>query len=591
MRSVSEILELPILPIKLLLAFLDYETDDKGNIILWQPSVNHHGLNVSTPPYKLLEEEVHRTLRNESIIPTLNSNLHCILFERTKSKLNSCHFSFKSNKASSIDNIGVRKGYKVLDYRVAQKFVTTVSSDEDFKLQVEKCTNMNEIQTLVSAVVTRIYFLICFRTLPSHNQMQLQIKGLQNIKLGLLDGLHRTFAILTYIHQRNKLPSIMSHVWKFKTTIYNMEKQFSKVMNENALYVDKFERLCKQLSLAIGEDGARSVGHTLSDAFFNCFHYVNQNTDRTKIPELKVPMKSTSKSNKVTTTSVNILTLSDGQAKTQFNNLFGKHVKELHRILCQSTEYYNLLSQAKVTKQVPKDKFFEDFDKMAKQVNILDLYLHSFIVRIQKNMNTYFFHVQVENSFWFGYTTKLDNVKTDKFHENSSAITSYNHNTPTFCCLRFIQASFLLENGTESIHKAVCHLTNNDLLTAQRIRYIIMLADYMAVKLIYHHTRMTYKTSKSESLPNITNKKTLTRVLSDLFIGLLCESYSQNELFNDENADDVLSLFETKKDELSAPLSIGVSNMWYLLYPNDENDGQVDINAVSGKTVYFPKFI
>jgi len=118
-----------------------------------------------------------------------------------------------------------------------------------------------------------------------------------------------------------------------------------------------------------------------------------------------------------------------------------------------------------------------------------------------------------------------------------------------------------------------------------------MLADYMAVKFIYHHTRMTYKTNESESLPNITNKKTLTRVLSDLFIGLLCESYSQNELFNDENADDVLSLFETKKDELSAPLSIGVSNMWYLLYPNDENDGQVDINAVSGKTVYFPKFI
>lgn len=391
MRSVSEILELPILPIKLLLAFLDYETDDEGNIILWQPSVNHHGLNVSTPPYKLLEKEVHRTLRNESIIPTLNSNLHCILFERTKSKLNSCHFSFKSNKASSVDNIHVRKGYKVLDYSVAQKFVTTISSDEDFKLQVEKCTNMNEIQKLVSAVVTLIYFLICFRTLPSHNQMQLQIKGLQNIKLGLLDGLHRTFAILTYIHKRNKLPSIMSHVWKFKTTIYNMEKLFSKVMNENALYVDKFERLCKQLSLAIGEDGARSVGHTLSDAFFNCFHYVNEYTDKTKIPELKVPMKSTSKPNKVTTTFVNILTLSDSQAKTQFNKMFGKHVKELHRILCQSTEYYNLLSQAKVTKQVPKDKFFEDFDKMAKQVNILDLYLHSFIVRIQKKYEHIFF--------------------------------------------------------------------------------------------------------------------------------------------------------------------------------------------------------
>ena len=162
-------------------------------------------------------------------------------------------------------------------------------------------------------------------------------------------------------------------------------------MNENALYVDKFERLCKQLSLAIGEDGARSVGHTLSDAFFNCFDYVREYTDKTKIPELKVPIQSTSKSNKVTTTSVNILTLSDGQAKIQFKDLLGTHVKELHRILCRSTEYYNLLSQAKVTKQITKDNFFQDFDKVTKQVNTSDLYLHSFIVRIQKNMNTYFF--------------------------------------------------------------------------------------------------------------------------------------------------------------------------------------------------------
>ena len=170
-----------------------------------------------------------------------------------------------------------------------------------------------------------------------------------------------------------------------------------------------------------------------------------------------------------------------------------------------------------------------------------------------------------------------------------STVTWYNLNTPTFCCLRFIQASFLLQNGTESIHKAVCHLTNSDLLTAQRIQYIIMLADYMAVKLIHHHTRMTYqKTNESDSLPNISNKKTLTRVLSDLFIGLLCESYSQNELFNEENADDVLSLFEAKKEELPAPLSNGVCKMWYLLYPNDNNDGQVDVVAVSGKTFHFP---
>ena len=223
--------------------------------------------------------------------------------------------------------------------------------------------------------------------------MQLQLKGFQDIKIGLLDGLHQAFTILTYITKRNKLSSIMSHVWKFKTTIYNMDKLFSKVMDENALYPDKFERLCKQVSLAIGEDGARTIGHTLSDAFMECFNYVRNYTKIDKIPELKICIESTTKSHKVKKTLTNILTLSDGQAKTGFKELFGKHVTDLHRILCHCTEYYNLLSQAKVTKQVPKDKFFEDFDKVTKQVNILDLYLHSFIVRIQKNMNTYLFHV------------------------------------------------------------------------------------------------------------------------------------------------------------------------------------------------------
>ena len=167
MRSVSEILELPILPIKLLLALLDYEKDDEGNIIFWQPSVNHHGLNVSTLPYKLLEKEVHRTLRNASKIPTLNSNLHCILFQRTKrNKKSSCHFSFKSNRARPTDAIGLRNGYKVVDHSLAQEFVTTISSDEEFKLEIEKCTTITDVQKQVSPVLKLIDFLISFRTLP-----------------------------------------------------------------------------------------------------------------------------------------------------------------------------------------------------------------------------------------------------------------------------------------------------------------------------------------------------------------------------------------------------------------------------------------
>lgn len=142
------------------------------------------------------------------------------------------------------------------------------------------------------------------------------------------------------------------------------------------------------------EDRSRAIGHTLSDAFLECFTYIRENTDIAKIPELKIYTETTTKTNKMRTTATNILALSDSQAKIKFKELFGKHVTNLHRILCHCNEYYNLLSQAKVTKVITKDKFLENFDRVTKQVTTSDLYFHSFsfIIRIQiTNMISYCF--------------------------------------------------------------------------------------------------------------------------------------------------------------------------------------------------------
>ena len=107
------------------------------------------------------------------------------------------------------------------------------------------------------------------------------------------------------------------------------------------------------------------------------------------------------------------------------------------------------------------------------------------------------------------------------------------------------------------------HLTDRSILTPQRVQYIVTLADEMSMLVINHHANVVEIASK------VADRKKLNQILSDLFIGLLCDSYCQDNYFLGENANDVLSLFTQEKEAeaISTPISDHVHKMWSIMYP------------------------
>jgi hypothetical protein len=139
----------------------------------------------------------------------------------------------------------------------------------------------------------------------------------------------------------------------------------------------------------------------------------------------------------------------------------------------------------------------------------------------------------------------------------------------------------VLHNGYKPIAIMTKHLTDRSILTPQRVQYIVTLADEMSMLLINHQKRVLEITAK------IADRKKLNQILSDLFIGLLCDSYCQNNYFLGENANDVLSLFTQEEEEqaISTPISAHVHKMWSIMHPqtddSDEESESVGIGTFS----------
>ena len=125
------------------------------------------------------------------------------------------------------------------------------------------------------------------------------------------------------------------------------------------------------------------------------------------------------------------------------------------------------------------------------------------------------------------------------------------------------------------------HLTDRSILTPQRVQYIVTLADEMSMLVINHHANVVEIASK------VADRKKLNQILSDLFIGLLCDSYCQDNYFLGENANDVLSLFTQEKEAeaISTPISAHVQKMWLIMHPetddSDEESESVGIGMFS----------
>ena len=73
---------------------------------------------------------------------------------------------------------------------------------------------------------------------------------------------------------------------------------------------------------------------------------------------MKATVTLTSKKTEGQKTDAYILSLTSKVLKLLMTAKFGDHVKNLYRILCRSSEYYDLVQQRKITKQVSKKTSF-----------------------------------------------------------------------------------------------------------------------------------------------------------------------------------------------------------------------------------------
>ena len=159
MDSLAEVVDIPAIPLKLFLALLDYDVDDNGNSTLWQPAINHHGLNANSKGYPSLEKAVFKCL-DEGKSTTLNSAMSCLLFQNIQSavdkdKIKNATFVFRSNTAKASHDSQKKEGYKIVDHGLAVEFMDSIKNDESFMNEILSCSTLIEVQDKVS--YSRLY--------------------------------------------------------------------------------------------------------------------------------------------------------------------------------------------------------------------------------------------------------------------------------------------------------------------------------------------------------------------------------------------------------------------------------------------------
>ena len=154
MDSLAEVVDIPAIPLKLFLALLDYDVDHNGDSTLWQPTINHHGLNANSKGYPSLQKAVFKCL-DEGKSTTLNSAMSCLLFQNIESavekdKIKNAKFVFRSSTAKTSHDSQKKKGYKIVDHNLAVEFMNSLKNDESFMKEILSCTTLIEVQEKVS---------------------------------------------------------------------------------------------------------------------------------------------------------------------------------------------------------------------------------------------------------------------------------------------------------------------------------------------------------------------------------------------------------------------------------------------------------
>jgi len=167
--------------------------------------------------------------------------------------------------------------------------------------------------------------------------------------------------MVSYISSEDKLTQVFNHPFQISLKVFNMKPLCSEIFEQKDAVYD-FQTLCSKLSYVITEEGSKTIGFTYCDALIDCFEYIKVNASSVNIPDMKATVTSTSKKTAGKKNDVYVLSLTGKVLKPVMTVKFGDHVKNLYRILCRSSEYYDLVQQRKITNQVSKEDFIDLLD-------------------------------------------------------------------------------------------------------------------------------------------------------------------------------------------------------------------------------------
>ena len=119
----------------------------------------------------------------------------------------------------------------------------------------------------------------------------MSIYGFSNFKIGLLDGLHRSFTMVSYISSEDKLTQVFNHPFQIFLKVFNMKPLCSEIYEDKNVVYD-FQTLCSKLSYFITEEGLKTIVFTYCDALINCFEYIKVNASSVNIPDMKTTVTS-----------------------------------------------------------------------------------------------------------------------------------------------------------------------------------------------------------------------------------------------------------------------------------------------------------
>lgn len=454
------------------------ETIDEWGIFF--PKVNHHCLNIHDDKFREMKRVITHRLK-EGI--EFDTTIQVMLFSKeTEHSKDNCHVKAMYQGQDS------KKQQKEEEYGHNLAFLTNKDLPQQFK-------DVNELLN----------------------------QGEKNVTIGILDGLHRIFALYfnlmeEYANDADADDAWMKHIKiPMKVFVPNVKKNLNQMQTNNMLLV------ARMLSEKIAESRTLSINKTLIDALTMIMD-IPTNLFMCEALAGTVEVESGSQSSEVP-----VLYADDKIFRSHIDKykVEGKGVegeittfkaltKEIVQILCKSEECFKQFSlnypkYNTCLEELKTNKFYEE--------------------NLEKCMS----------SFWSKdllltpemYMIAVEQGKASNCAINKNATNGHNIDSIIYAVLQTIKTIFFSENYKKEMKKILQTMNENNLLTVHRLAYVSVLASTVVDTLLKeigngsgknkHYTEPLFR----EEEPNVPyHKKRVTKLLLSFVTKELLSMYA-----------------------------------------------------------------